>query len=35
MSSKYLTWLVWGNSWLQSLTGGQLFGRREKVSWLD
>uniref|UniRef100_A0A2S2QEY2 Uncharacterized protein n=1 Tax=Sipha flava TaxID=143950 RepID=A0A2S2QEY2_9HEMI len=26
---------VWGNNWLQSLTGGQLFGRREKVMWLD
>ncbi|VVC25963.1 Hypothetical protein CINCED_3A021540 [Cinara cedri] len=34
-SPKYLTWLVSGNNWLQSLTGGQLFGRMEKVMWLD
>ena len=34
MSPKYLTWLVWGNNWLQSLTGGQMSGRREKVMWI-
>lgn len=35
MWPKYLTWFVWGRKLLYSLTGGQLYGRREKVMKLD